>query len=58
MGADPQESFAQHDERCHVLDPVGIEMLQLDLVEVQQSPEEFVGGVMSPRSWKWVNDTT
>ena len=34
LGADPQESFAQRDERRHVLDPIGIEMLQLDLVEV------------------------
>ena len=36
VGADPQESLAQGFERHHVLDPVGIEMLQLNLVEVQQ----------------------
>ena len=35
VGADPQESFAQCDECHHVLDPVAIEMLQLNLVEVQ-----------------------
>ena len=48
VGADPQESFAQRDERRHVLDPVEIEMLQLKLVEVQQPPEEFVGGGREP----------
>ena len=35
VGADPQESFAQRDERHHVLYPIGIEMQQLNLVEVQ-----------------------
>ena len=44
VGVDPQESFAQRDERRHMLDPIGIEMLQLDLVEAQQLSEEFVGG--------------
>ena len=27
VGTDPQESFTQHDEQRHVLDPIGIEML-------------------------------
>ena len=58
VGADPQESFTQHDEHRHVLDPVGIEMLQLNLVEVQQPPEEYVVGGREPISWKWANDTT
>ena len=58
VGVVSQESFTQRDERHHVLDPIRIEMLQLNLVQVQQPSEEFVGGVMSPRSWKWVNDTT
>ena len=31
VGDDPQESFAQRDERRHVLDPIGIEMLSLIL---------------------------
>ena len=35
VGADPQKSFTQHDERRHVLDFIGIKMLQLNLVEVQ-----------------------
>ena len=48
VGADPQESLAQHDERRHVLDPSGIEMLQLDLVAVQQPPKKFVGGGREP----------
>jgi predicted metal-binding transcription factor (methanogenesis marker protein 9) len=29
---DPQKSFAQRDEGHHVLDLVGVEILQLDLV--------------------------
>ena len=48
VGADPLESFAHRDEHHHVLDLVGIEMLQLNLVEVQQPPEEFVGGGREP----------
>ena len=48
VGANPQESFAQHDERCHVLDPIGIEMLQLNLIAVQQPSKEFVGGGCEP----------
>jgi hypothetical protein len=38
VGLNPQIPFAQHDEGCDVLDPVGIQVLQLDLVVVQQSP--------------------
>ena len=48
VGADPLESFVQHEECCHVLNPIGIEMLQLDLVEVQQPLDEFVGGGREP----------
>ena len=33
--ANPQESFTQRDERHHMLDPIRIEMLQLNFVEVQ-----------------------
>ena len=35
VGADPQESLTQRDECRHVLDPIGIEVLQLNLVVVQ-----------------------
>ena len=31
-----------------MLDPVGVEMLQLDLVIVQQPPKKFVGGGREP----------
>ena len=48
VGVDPQESLAQRDKRCHVLDPIGIEMLQLNLVEVKQPLEEFVGRGRKP----------
>ena len=34
VGVDPQESFARRDEHHRVRDLVGIEMLQLNLVEV------------------------
>ena len=48
VGADPQESLAQRDEHHHVLDPVGIEMPQLNLVVVQYPLKEFVGGCLKP----------
>ena len=48
--ADPQESLAQGDECHHVLDPVGIEVLQLDLVVVQQPRRNLWAGVANPRS--------
>ena len=35
-------------ERYHVLDPVGVEMLQLDLVVVQQPSEKSMGGGSEP----------
>ena len=40
-----------------MLDPIGIEVLQLDLVVVQQSLEEWMRGIMSPRSWKGAKET-
>ena len=48
VGADPQESLAQGDECRHVLDPVGIEMLQFDLVVMQQPLKKSVGGGRDP----------
>ena len=44
VGDDPQESLTQGDERRHVLDPIGVEVLQLYLVIEQQSSKESVGG--------------
>ena len=44
MGTNPQESLTQGDERRNVLDSVGIKVLQLYLVVVQQPPNELVGG--------------
>ena len=32
VGTDPQESLTHGDERHHMLNPVGIKVLQLDLV--------------------------
>ena len=43
VGLDPQVPLAHHDEGCDVLDPVGVQVLQLDLIVVQQTPEERVG---------------
>ena len=34
------------------MDPVGVEVLQLDLVVVQQPPEERIRGIANPSSWK------
>ena len=49
---DPQESLTQGDEGRHVLDSIGIEVLQLDLVVVQQPPKKFVGGGREPTLMK------
>ena len=35
VGLDPQVPLAHHDEGCDVLDPVGVQVLQLDLIVVQ-----------------------
>ena len=42
VGANPQESLAQGDKRCNVLDPIGGKVLQLHLVVIQQPPKERV----------------
>ena len=44
MGTNPQESLTQGDEHRNVLDFVGIKVLQLHLVVMQQPPKELVGG--------------
>ena len=43
-GRDTEEALTQGDEGGDVLNPVGIQMLQLDLVVVQQPAEEVVSG--------------
>ena len=43
VGTNPQESLTQGNERRNVLDSIGIKVLQLYLVVVQQSPKELVG---------------
>ena len=48
VGADPQKSLTQGNERRYVLDLVGIEVLWLYLVVVQQSSKESVGGGGKP----------
>ena len=52
VGTNPQESLTQGDEHRNVLDSVGIKVLALYLVVVQQSPKKLMGGVANPRSWK------
>jgi len=53
---DPQVPLAHHDEGSDVLDPVGVEVLQLDPVVVQQPPEEQIRGIASPHSWKGMKE--
>ena len=48
VGTDPQESLTQGNERRHVLDSIGIEVLQLNLVVVQQPPKKFVSRGSKP----------
>jgi hypothetical protein len=43
VGFNPQIPFAQRDEGHDVLDPIRVQVLQLDPVVVQQSPEEWMG---------------
>ena len=57
VGLDPKVPLAHHDEGHNVLDPVRIEVLQLDLVVVQQPSEERMRGIASPRSWKGAKET-
>ena len=42
MGTNPQEPLTQGDERRNVLEPIGIEVLQLHLVVLQQPPKELL----------------
>jgi hypothetical protein len=48
VGFNPQESLAQHDESRDVLDPIWVEMLQLDLVVVEEPPKEGMRGCHEP----------
>ena len=43
MGTNPQEPLAQGDEIRDMLDPIGIKMLQLHLVVIQQPPKKHMG---------------
>ena len=52
VGTNPQKSLTQGDERRNVLDSVGIKVLQLYFVVVQQSLKKLVGRVVNPCSWK------
>jgi hypothetical protein len=40
MGLDPQITFTQHDEDGDVLNPIGIQVMQLDLVVMEEQEEE------------------
>jgi hypothetical protein len=48
VGFDPQVSLAQHDESHDVLDPVRVEVLQLDQVVVKKPLEERMRGYRKP----------
>ena len=43
VGLNPQIPLVHRDEGRDVLDPVGLQVLQIDLIVVQQTPEEWVG---------------
>jgi hypothetical protein len=43
VGIDPQVALAQRDEGRDVLDPIGIKVLQLDLVVIQEPSKEPMG---------------
>ena len=42
MGTNPQEPLTQGDEHRNMLDPIGIKVLQLYLVVIQQPPKELM----------------
>jgi hypothetical protein len=48
VGLDPKISLAQGDEGRNVQNPIRIQVLQLDLLVVQQHPEESVGRARKP----------
>jgi hypothetical protein len=58
MGADTQVSLAQRDKSGQMLNPIGIQMLQHDLIVIEKSVEKPVGGAVRPRSWNGTNETT
>ena len=43
MGIDPQVPLTHRNKGRDVLDPIGVQVLQLDLIVVQQAPKERVG---------------
>ena len=48
VGTDPKESLTQGDKHHHVLDSIGIEVLQLDLVVVQRPPKKSMSRGSEP----------
>ena len=42
MGTNPQEPLTKGDERRNMLDPIGIKVLQLHLVVIQQPLKELM----------------
>ena len=57
-GADPEVALVEGDEASNVLNPIGIKVLELHTVMVEQPAEEPCAGVVNPRSWKATNETT
>ena len=43
VGLDPQVPLTHHNEGRNVLDPIRVQVLQLDLIVVQQTPKERLG---------------
>ena len=58
VGLDTQVPLAHCYEGRDVLDPVGVQVLQLDLIVVQQTPEERVGRNHESGSCKSAKETT
>jgi hypothetical protein len=54
----PQEPLAQHDEGRDLLDPIQVEVLELNLVVMKEPLEEGMRGTPNPCSWKCAKETT
>jgi hypothetical protein len=57
-GTDSQVPLAHHLERCHLLDVVRVEVLQLEAVLEEVSRMNRPAGTENLRSWKAMNETT
>ena len=57
MGFDLEVPLAEGDERRQLLNPIGIQVLELKLEMVKEPRMNQWAGVASPRSWNGANET-